>query len=405
MTEVRPDTEQQQDSDPKKPSIDPTEVTPELFAQFQAFLAQQAAQSEGTDAVTPETPTQESTPTSEVTLTETQTHTEAPEKDQGKGFSRKAIALTLSIVAGVAATVWGATAFANRSSSGPIATASAPANPTPAPTTTETQQPTPSETATTPEGTSQMEMAQELLGSENAEFNAMPLSLRQRAVDGRYNDIVSAFTDETLSYPYIAGMSPYTEGVGKFAAPEGKDLFDFNPVNIASLVNGGEAPDNAQASAQDILNQLTFARAAAWGQVETPMTRQLDQNTAANMVSGYFYDPKSRGAQDMIAELERSKTIKIFGPESYTKPDHVTNSSVLRTHTFDGLGNLPYKVINYNLGDGKLYKIVTPVTTEFTGPDPRGVKGDIVTLSITKWLVLQEGTGTEDINGRLKHIS
>lgn len=298
-----------------------------------------------------------------------------------------------------------ATVLANRPQQAP--TGPAPATPRPTPTVSETPQPTPSETTTGPEAGSQMEMAQELLGIKNAEFNAMPLSLRHRAVDGRYVDIVSGFTDATLYFPYIAGRKPYTEEVGKFAAAEGKDLYDFNPVDIASLVGLGETTDNRQASAQDILNQLTFARAVAWGQVEAPLTRQLNPNTAANMVSGYYFDPKSSDAQDMIAELQRSKTMRVFGPESYTKPGHVTSSGALYTRTFDdpGIGRLDYKVINYNLGNGNLYKIVTPVTTEFTGPDPRGVKGSIATLSITKWLVLKEGTGTEDIYGRLKHFS
>lgn len=330
------------------------------------------------------------------------TDTAAAQAPEAGRVSRRTLLWGVLGVGGATA-LGGGLFFANRPQQAP--TGPAPTTPQPTPTVSEIPQPTPSETTTGPEAGSQMEMAQELLGSKNAEFNAMPLSLRQRAVDGRYVDIVSGFTDETLYLPYIAGRKPYTEEVGKFAAAEGKDLYDFNPVDIASLVGLGEASDNKQASAQDILNQLTFAKAVAWGQVETPLTRQLDPNTAANMVSGYYFDPKSSDAQDMIAELQRSKTMKVFGPESYTKPGHVTSSGVLYTNTFDELGRLDYKVINYNLGNGNLYKIVTPVTTEFTGPDPRGVKGSIATLSITKWLVLKEGTGTEDIYGRLKHFS
>lgn len=267
--------------------------------------------------------------------------------------------------------------------------------------TSDTQQPSTPNTEPVPEKKSQWDKAQDILSEDTATFNTLPLSYRQLAIDGKFCDLVGNYSDPRgrLAYPYMADRkNPYTKTDKKFAGGEDKDLIEFDPAYIA------ESSDNKEATAQDILNQLTFAKAAAWGQVKEPMSMRLDRNTAANMVSGYFYEPQSDQAKAMIAEIMDSSAIKIFDSKSYVGAADIISSSELLVHTFDEHGRLEYKVINYSDGNGRRYQIVTPVETEFTGPDIGG-SGEIKTYNITKWLVLREGEGTENTQGHLKHLS
>lgn len=424
MTEVRRGTDQQ---GTQKSSIDFSNLSANDLQALEEYLTAQRRSlegNEGSEADSTMTPSDSESGTPVAQSTEDNldsrtvvnspgldnrrtdpTDTAAPQSAEKPRISRRTLLWGAVVGAGVVGGGITAAVLANQPRQTPTSPASADRTPTPS--ASDTPRPSPTETGTDPETTpaksADMVMAETDLNGKNSRFNTLELTDRQRAIDWM---LIRLVTEAPQSGPLISGTRYNGKPVRTFAPDvwQRKDLLDYSPVAIAINPDSKER-DNREVSAPEILNQLAFAEAAAWGQLQDPPSPALDQNRAANMVSGLFYDPNSAAARDMREQLQRSRDIKLFGPESYAHNNDINGEpSDLLNHTFDKYGNLDYRVINYNIGKGDQYVIVTPVETEFTGIDPEG-SGKIVTTKITKWLILKRGPGTENTLGRLTHLS
>lgn len=160
--------------------------------------------------------------------------------------------------------------------------------------------------------------------------------------------------------------------------------------------------------AQAILDQVLFQYNNVFGQIVSADDREhLDQNKGANMISGLYYDPKGPEAKWLKETLVDNQTsIDHYGTKYrwIVQDDEGKGASDrVRTHDFYGNGEqLPYIVINFkNESKDTRHVVLTPVETTFTGQDPYGGLNDLMTFEITKWLIVAEGDGMENIDGKL----
>lgn len=386
------------------------QMDPAVLAQIKALLAQQGLDVVGRNPPAPATETP---------------HWDRPEEVPGEESERTPFwtrrrKIGGAVIAGVslltAGVIAGARAFGGDSAVATpqtLPSASAPVTPGPQPSSVETSTPTPSasETEVAPTPSTVKPVGKDaktgqtyLSETEGSDLNALKLSTRQKAVDwGNLLTIIDP--DQGTLYN---SSNPRDSEASVFNQKDNRELYESNPMYIAYNNSEKNAETSVEeylddASGQDLLDCYISAKAVVMGQLANPSDpsdNTLNVPLAENMLNGIFYDPNSKAAKAMRAELQTSGQAKFFNGDDRLSPDS-TSKRVL-THDF-GKGQVPYIAVNYSDQDGDHYLIFTAVKTEFEGNDVIDPKTE-KEYTIIKPLVVAAGDGTVDLTGHLNNL-